>query len=178
MGLAREPFSLVAISVNDEVGDQEAFTNGVPQGSPLSPVALSLYTADLLDIYDEKVIHDDHSLSLYMFVDDGFLLCTSNSLEKNVTFLTREFKKIMDWMKSHGLGVDVEKSDLMHFSKRRNHNASPPITITDTNNKTETIVAQKSMRWLGIYFDRKLTFKEHVRIMTARASSSAVLGPA
>jgi ribonuclease HI len=27
------------------------------------------------------------------------------------------------------------------------------------------------MRWLGIYFDRKLTFKEHIRIMTARASS-------
>jgi ribonuclease HI len=159
----------ITMSINDDSGAPAPFTTGVPQGSPLSPCFSSLYTADLLDHYDKQVIQNGYTLSLYMYIDDGLLMCISPTLDRNVEVLKNELNFIKLWLKGRGLGFDVEKSELMHFSKRR-RDPSPPITITDTFDRTETIVARQSLRWLGIFFDRKLNFKKHVDIMANRGA--------
>jgi ribonuclease HI len=159
----------IAMSINEDVGEPVPFNVGVPQGSPLSPCFSSFYTADLIEYYSDVVVQDGYALSLYMYIDDGFLMCISPSLDHNVSVIRKEIAYINTWLKSRGLGFEAEKSDLMHFSRRKRDN-SPPITITDSFGKTETIVARESLRWLGVFFDRKLSFKQHVHIMANRSA--------
>lgn len=69
-----------------------------------------------------------------------------------------------------GITSDPEKSELQHFSRRRADKSSsttPSVSIegmTVTENKKRPYT-----RWLGIYFDKKLTFKWHVRMLAMKA---------
>ena len=71
---------------------------------------------------------------------------------------------------SIGMKIDPDKSDLMHFSNRRGHNSSPSLSAL-INGQHVTISPPKFIRWLGFYFDRKLTFNDHTKIMCAKASN-------
>jgi retron-type reverse transcriptase len=130
----------ISMSINDDIGDPVPFNNGMPQGSPLSPCFSSFYTADLLEHYNNATIQAGYALSLYMYIDDGFLMCISPSLDKNVEILKNELHSINIWLQRWGLSFDAKKSELMHFSKRKK-DPSPPITITDIFRRTKTIVA-------------------------------------
>jgi hypothetical protein len=63
---------------------------------------------------------------------------------------------------------------MIHLTKQRG-NHSPDcivgnLTITPT---TQTDGSQAALRWLGVWFDRRLTFKKHVAIWTATARKIA-----
>ena len=55
----------------------------------------------------------------------------------------------------------------MHYSRRKNYNCSPPITLHDFDGNTRTIATDKTTRWLGVHFDRKFLFN-HVKMLAAR----------
>jgi retron-type reverse transcriptase len=86
------------MSINEDIGNPVPFDTGVPQGSPLSPCFSSFYTADLLEHYNNAIIQDGYALSLYMYIDDGFLMCISPSLDKNVKILKNELWFIKIWL--------------------------------------------------------------------------------
>lgn len=65
----------------------------------------------------------------------------------------------------------------MHFRRAREASWSereplgPKLRLT-VEGKTHTVVPARSMRYLGFYLDPKLSFREHVRFYTTRASST------
>jgi hypothetical protein len=68
--------------------------------------------------------------------------------------------------------MDNDKLELQHFT-RRPRDTLPTITVPWANGQgTITISAQASMRWLGIFFDWKLSFRYHVEVMANRALST------
>ena len=71
---------------------------------------------------------------------------------------------------SIGMKIDPDKCDLMHFSNRCGDNSSPSLT-SSINGMDVTITPPKFICWLGFYFDWKLTFNNHTKIMCARASN-------
>jgi Reverse transcriptase (RNA-dependent DNA polymerase) len=89
----------ITMLINDDSGAPAPFTTGVPQGSPLSTCFSSLYTADLLDHYDNQVIQNGYTLSLYIYIDDGLLMCISLTLDRNVEVLKNELNSIKLWLK-------------------------------------------------------------------------------
>lgn len=103
-----------------------------------------------------------------MYVDDGKIYVSSKSLYTNVILLQLAYKEVETWLLSAGLAPDLTKREIMHYSRRRNYNCSPPISLLDFDGITRTLVPDKSVKWLGVHFDRKLLFNHHIKALAAR----------
>ncbi|KAK1953586.1 hypothetical protein LY78DRAFT_564390, partial [Colletotrichum sublineola] len=99
------------------------------------------------------------------------ILASSTSLEDNCALLAKEWEEALEWGASEGITFDTDKSELIHFTRRRGDgNPSISVTLLDGRQYSVQAVSQEtSLRWLGIHFDRRLTFKHHVRNFCAKA---------
>ncbi|KAJ3498242.1 hypothetical protein NLG97_g1280 [Lecanicillium saksenae] len=69
------------------------------------------------------------------------------------------------WGRCEAIHFDPKKTEIMHFSRRKaDHSQSPIIYHGD-----KEIRAATSMRWLGIYLDKKLTFNHHINEWSQKA---------
>ncbi|KAG5223534.1 reverse transcriptase from mobile element jockey protein [Salix suchowensis] len=155
----------VSIRVNGFNTDPSISSVGIPQGSPLSPILAALYTSPVIEISIRSGMS-----TLYFYVDDGLLVAFSKSIAGNVRQLQADFQTINRALQAVGLSVDQGKFEIMHFTRAK----SPvllPIHIHLASDNSLTVFPNPIMRWLGFFLDRKLEFKEHVRIMCNRAMS-------
>ncbi|KGQ00639.1 hypothetical protein PAAG_12704 [Paracoccidioides lutzii Pb01] len=104
------------------------------------------------------------------YADDLGLLSAGTTLEGNVVTLQEDFKLLNDWASKEGLTFDFAKTEIAHFTRRRT--LSNPSIDLETTSGTHSITAKavkSSIRYLGIWLDRKLSFKKHVETMAAKA---------
>jgi hypothetical protein len=171
---------MVTFSVDNIRGTAEPVDNGIPQGSPVSPVLSSYFSSDLLELFTSAdIVFEDYSekpVAAYLYVDDGQLRATSNSIANNCRILELAYGVVGMWMTDNFLQLDKEKRELMHFSRRQRDSLhrNPDNFVTLPNfDRTQTVHKPcTEVRWLGIYFDPKLNFKNHVKIMCDRARAS------
>ena len=109
---------------------------------------------------------------MLMYVDDGKIYVSSTSLYTNVILLKLAYEEVAAWLTSAGLAPDLNKREIMHYSRRRKYDCSPPITLQDSDSSTKTLVPDKTVKWLGIHFDRKLRFHQHVKLTAARGENA------
>jgi hypothetical protein len=67
---------------------------------------------------------------------------------------------------------DADKSEYIHFHKDRDP-IDIKVTLTFTtceDSKTVDVRPQEQFKWLGMWLDRKLTFKKHTEIKYAAAT--------
>ena len=93
-----------------------------------------------------------------MYVDDGKIYVSSNSLETNTILLKNTYQEVETWLKNAGLASDLNKRELMHYSRRRKYDCCPSLTILDHDGITRTVTPERTVKWLGVHFDRKLLF--------------------
>ena len=86
------------------------------------------------------------------------LECLAKVLKRIVANLAGKFNLVPS---------NLTKRERMHYSRRKNYNCSPPITLHDFDGNTRTIATDKTTRWLGVHFDRKFLFN-HVKMLAAR----------
>jgi ribonuclease HI len=79
-------------------------------------------------------------------------------------------QEALNWGKDEGITFDHLKLELKHFS-RSTKNPSPLPKIIVGTYEVEDL--PKPLRWLGVFYDRKLRFKEHVSILSAKALTIA-----
>ena len=144
--------------------------NGIPQGLPISLILASFYSAGLLDLFkknpnshiQDPLLPDGPTITtLFMYVDDGKLTVSSKSLETNVKILSSAYCRVNQWLQKAGLTLDKDKRELMHYTRRR-LDGSPAIRLPEEDGSISTIPTSSTVRWLGVYFDRKLLFNKHV----------------
>ncbi|KAI0996450.1 hypothetical protein K3495_g11732 [Podosphaera aphanis] len=101
------------------------------------------------------------------YADDVAVLEISPSLQGNATKLENSINQALAWGSS-GVIFDPLKSELLLFTrKHKDENLLPQIVTT---NFTISETAQEPyLKWLGINFDKKLTFKRHVQIQASKA---------
>jgi ribonuclease HI len=169
----------VAVCLDGVRGEMKPAETGVPQGSPVSPVLAIIYAAELAELMEQHArprtlpLPDDPTPTAFkMYVDDGHLLVSSNSLETNVHMLGIAYRTCHDWFERVGLSSDIDKADLIHHTWRHadRKRELPPITLPVPNPQGQVVKKPVPViRWLGGWFDERLTFDEHVRIVAGRA---------
>ena len=149
----------VRIRLDGSLGPLVEIHCGLPQGSPISPILFMLYVSPLLLM--------GNTSRRFGYADDLGMLHTSPSLEENAEALTNALNDALEWGTSEGITFEASKSELIHFSRRKSDKNNSPKTVTSTSIIKE--IANKPLRWLGVLFDRKLTFKWHVQAQAAKA---------
>lgn len=104
------------------------------------------------------------------YADDAALLAISPSLTDNYQILSNSLQEALDWGRAEGITFAPDKYELLHFSWRRTDQAP---TLTPSVTAGSVTVSESStrpyLRWLGVLFDKKLTFKWHVSEMASKA---------
>ena len=139
-------------------GQTEEFTDietGIPQGSPISPILFLIYIRDL---FNSQVV------KFLSYIDDISLSYSSTSLKKNVKVLAAIVSQLYALAEQNAIQFDLDKTELIHWNRGKLAN-----TVSLTLPNGDKVQPSKVVKWLGIHFDQGLTFREHVRIKTAKA---------
>lgn len=143
---------------DDYVTDMSDLHCGLPQGSPASLILFLLYTALIHSIGGEK--------RRFGYADDSAMLAIARTLKES----TRQAQEMLDntilWGRENGSTFDPDKTEVMHFSRRREDpdDIPPPII-----HGTREVHPDKAMRWLGMWLDKTLSFKRHIEVRAAKA---------
>ena len=156
----------VSIRLDGELGPPTDIQCGLPQGSPVSPILFMLYLAPLFRLGNPD--------TRFGYADDIGMLATSMSLEANSQALSDSLQQAIDWGTSEGITFEPSKSELLHFSRHRTDkdpSSTPKVTAGQMTVSERT--DRPYLRWLGILFDKRLTFKWHAKEQAANALTVA-----
>ena len=123
---------------------------GVPQGGVLSPLLFNIYIYKI----SQKI---PKSVTVAQFADDIALYCKRSPFAACKSLLEKSIETIGRNLYDLGLELAPHKTVLLHFNKR---NIKPGETTININNMT--VKSSPFARFLGINFDYKLNFKEHI----------------
>ena len=158
-GEVRSPTGIARVRYQDITTPTTPLQCGLPQGSPVSPILFLLYT--------EPIYRLGNPEGRFGYADDTAILCTGQSLEETSRTASDYLQELVNWGTANGISFDPEKTEVMHFSRRRQE-TELPVRHGDVEKQPEA-----AMRWLGLWLDRKLTFKTHVEKWTAKAQAVA-----
>lgn len=147
------------LSLDDQLSAPYRLLRGIPQGSPVSPILFMLYIAPL------------HRLPLrskiFGYADDVALLATGRLLRDCTQDLGTDVREAIAWGRENGISFDPAKTELIHLTKRPT-SINPDLTLAcpDAASPAWTVQATPTngaIRWLGVWFDRRLSFQTHAR---------------
>ena len=99
----------------------------------------------------------------------------SHNLDSNCRILEQELCDVRNWCLLNGVKLDYAKTGLIHFTRKR-ISYNPPISLPREAVPLQITHATglgDSLRWLGVHFDRKLTFRQHMQIIAHKAMRAA-----
>ena len=146
------------LSFDGQTEEFNRLETGIPQGSPISPILFLIYIRDLFPRISVKILS---------YIDDISLTVASTSLKKNIKILEREVAKIYERGAENAIQFDLAKTELIHFTTGKEAKTA---NIRLPNGEVKE--PKEIVRWLGIWFDPGLTFKQHVAIRTSQARSA------
>jgi hypothetical protein len=133
---------------------------GMGQGSALSLVKSALYVAPVLAIFNQRAAHLD--ITVLSYVDDGMLIVQSKSWDSNLHVLREAYGIMFDLLTEFGLVLEHDKLELFHFSRKPGDD-NPSLDLGyQPYTEGNPLKPKTYWRYLGFYFDCKLSFKEHV----------------
>ena len=126
---------------------------GVPQGCVLS---VTLFGIKINSI--TRNLRKDLNCSLYV---DDFVMCYRS---KNMPTIERQLqqaiKHLETWTMENGFKFSQTKTTCVHFCQKRGCKDKPVLTL----HNTEIAVADE-VKFLGMIFDRKLSFEAHIEYL-------------
>ena len=133
--------------------DQE---QGVPQGGVLSTTLFSIKINDIV-----KCLGNLTDCSLY--VDDFCICYRSKSMAIIERQLQQNLNKIENWATSNGFKFSKSKTQCVHICQLRKQHDDPVLHLYGS-----PIPVVEESKFLGILFDRKLSFIPHIKYLKAK----------
>ena len=140
---------VIQVNVNGFLSDQISPAAGVPQGSVLSPLLFLIYVNDLPNPHDRQN-------SKSQFADDTALWPASRNVHIAAKLLQKDLRKLAKWCAKWRIKLNPEKTKVIIFS--RSYLAGKPEPTLKLYSERLKIYPQ--VKFLGITFDSKFTFKK------------------
>ena len=106
-----------------------------------------------------------------MFADDTNLFLSQKNIDTLFAIMNVELENVSPWFKSNRLSVNVDKtkSSLFHPLSKRQFlpQTLPNLLIEDIHIKREHVT-----KFLGVFIDESLPWKQHIEIMSSKVSKS------
>ena len=163
MGLPRDLVRLIRVWLENrefyvEVGGYcspvHRSNTGTIQGSVLGPVLYAIFVSPLFDL-----------TNITNFADNNFVFLWNKLLSNLITDLEKELEMIVKWLKDSGLVVNNNKTEVCLF--HRNDQLAVMVNVCGAPVRSQT-----SMNVLGVIFDSKLNWKEHVSNAIKKANKT------
>ena len=168
-GLSGPPLNLIKSFLSDRkqfvrIGDQSSSVRpnhiGLPQGSNLGPILFLIYLNDFPLV--------SNVLKAILFADDSSFSISGANYNDTVNNLNLELNGIYRWTMANKLTINVSKTQLILFSNRNTGNENNSfVSIGEQNVDIVT-----SCKYLGVYVDSKLTFKQHITYVTSKIAKN------
>jgi len=152
------------IRMAEGISESISILTGTPQGSPLSLILYLFYNADLIEgCSREGVVASG-------WVDDVNLITEGKTEEENIRRLQAASQRADLWARRHASVFDHKKYKLIHFVNPKSDIQPRFISLP-----LEGVTIQATTtaeRYLGIWLDPELTFKNHREKAIAKADTS------
>lgn len=129
--------------------------NGLPQGSVLSPLLYNIMMGD---------IPTDQDVRISMYADD----CAIWISGRNIVHITEKIQKYLNlligWFEEWGFRLSPVKTVPVFFTKSWKDVLPPDIGLNGN-----VLMYEKSHRFLGVIFDKRLTWQPHIENVITRS---------
>ena len=106
------------------------------------------------------------TLTMFSYVDDTYLLVTSEDYETNIKRLKRFYTKTKKWATDNGLTFEPSKHELMHFRKPWSRGQDRVLKVDIGADKMELHTDGEPLKVLGIMIDPKLRWNAQVDMVS------------
>lgn len=141
------------VRVNGTCSAPFSYEQGTPQGSPLSPLLYNVFCYDIFPLLNQVLQETPY---IIQFADDTCLVSHHKNPAKAVQGLQVALNTVIDWFHRWKLKVNPGKTQFIIFHHKIT-NASPTIELLN-----HQVHPQQHVKYLGITFDNKLNFKQHL----------------
>ena len=138
----------IQVRVGKELSDIVENKNGTPQRSVISPLLFLIMINDLPECIKGSEVS--------LFADDSCLFKSGRRLDAITKSLQTDLNNLAEWCEKNGFKISMEKTVAVLFTHRKD-NIHSTLKIKDTFIKVED-----KARFLGLIFDSKLTWNDHV----------------
>lgn len=153
------------------VGDKEQApldaTSGLPQGSPIPPLLFALYMGGVHEYMDQQL----PGVTGLSFVDDITWIASGRSVREISEQLSRASRLAIRWGQTNAATFEIRKTEAILLSRSRRHwrdKINEGVRVGD-----QTIpYNRRATRWLGIWIDSRLSFRENTIVSAARVKKA------
>jgi ribonuclease HI len=147
----------ICVRVSSTTSNRQPLYCGVPQGSVLSPTLFSILINDLFALLPPLVSHS-------LYADDGALWITGQNLTECLTTMQSALDSVVKWSHKWGLQISPLKTKAIIFTRRH---TPQNLSLLLADAQLDFVA---STTFLGMIFDRRLTWGPHISSLHARCS--------
>ena len=146
------------VRINNTLSDSKPVTSGVPQGSVIGPLLFLIYINDMPDETD---------CTSKLFADDAKAYETTTTIQECEGFQL-SINSFTGWSVTWQMTFNATKCKHMRLGRQQLDFA---YHMVDKEGNIHTLESVSSEKDLGVTFDNKLTFSEHIENVTKKANA-------
>ncbi len=147
----------IQLAFNNRTNIKTDIQIGIPQDSLISLILFLIYIRNLFQDLENKGMS---------YINNIDLVALLKSIKENCKILKKTTIKIFEKRTNNLIQFNPEKTELIYFYSKRNINKNINICFLENY----LVEAKPTIKWLGIWLDSKLNFKEYMEKKVAQAT--------